>query len=537
LGALILAWGFLAGAADSGTSVVLIYNNKVPESKRVAEHYSQRRNVPAAQIFGFDLPTGEGMSRAEFNKLLRDPLRAALRTANLFPSTNRVGEGSAVTAPAGIRYLALCYGVPTKVLSDPGLNEPDTDRLSAEMRRNEASVDSELTCLPMEQYRLAGPMTNPGYGATNPLVQLQPSRGLFLVTRLDGPSAAIAMGLVDKAMEAETNGLWGRAYFDLRGITEGSYKLGDDMIRNAADWTTRAGFEVIIDDKPNTFTPGFPMSQIGFYAGWYDGNVSGPFTQAPVEFMPGAVAYHLHSFSAVTIRATNLNWVGPLLAAGATATMGCVDEPYLSGTPDTGVLFSRLFFGHSFGEAACAAQGVISWQTIAVGDPLYRPFGVHPGTQHTELERRKSPLLQWSHLRAVNLNLATGTPAAEALDHLLNLDATRQSAILTEKSGDLLLLQKQTGDAVDTYTQTLRRGVSPQQRVRILLTLARLAAYRGRSKAAVESYEQFLKEYPRYPDTAQIYQELLPVAEQADNQALAEKCRAEIKRLLPTPKP
>ena len=59
------------------------------------------------------------------------------------------------------------------------------------------------------------------------------------------------------------------------------------------------------------------MSQIAIYAGWYDGEVGGPFALPKVEFMPGAFAYHLHSFSAGILRSTNQNWCGPLLAKGA----------------------------------------------------------------------------------------------------------------------------------------------------------------------------------------------------------------------------
>ena len=181
---------------------------------------------------------------------------------------------------------------------------------------------------------------------------------------------------MDKAIQAETDGLWGRAYFDLRGITNADYKLGDDWIRGASEICRRLGFETVVDENPGTFPVSFPLSQVAFYAGWYDESVSGPFTRPIVEFMPGAIAYHLHSFSAGTIRSTTRNWVGPLLAKGATATMGCVNEPYLTGTPDVATFFARiLFFGFSFGEAAYAAQGQLSWQTTVIGDPLYRPFG------------------------------------------------------------------------------------------------------------------------------------------------------------------
>ena len=45
------------------------------------------------------------------------------------------------------------------------------------------------------------------------------------------------------------------------------------------------------------------MSQIGIYiADAFQQNTSGPFAQQDVEFMPGAFAYHLHSFSAASLR-------------------------------------------------------------------------------------------------------------------------------------------------------------------------------------------------------------------------------------------
>src|SRR5207248_5096874 len=167
-----------------------------------------------------------------------------------------------------IRYLTLCYGVPVKILKDPNLIEPGADRVRMEMRRNEAAVDSELAALPLllQNAPLTGPARNPLYGVTNAAL-LHPTNGVWLVGRLDGPSVEIARGLVDKAMEAESNGLWGRAYFDLRGLTNTNYKMGDDWIRNAADIVKRVGFETVVDNQPETFSAAFPMSQIAFYAG------------------------------------------------------------------------------------------------------------------------------------------------------------------------------------------------------------------------------------------------------------------------------
>ena len=53
-----------------------------------------------------------------------------------------------------------------------------------------------------------------------------------------------------------------------------------------------------MDDPFGEFTDLVSFNQ---YIGWYDGNVSGPFTRPAVEFAPGAFAYHLHSYSAATL--------------------------------------------------------------------------------------------------------------------------------------------------------------------------------------------------------------------------------------------
>ncbi len=241
--------------------------------------------------------------------------------------------------------------------------EAGMENMRPEMRRDEAAVDSELALLPLieEKLPLAGPLRNPVYTTTNARDRCIPTNGVLLVTRLDGPTPAIARGLVDKALQAEADGLWGRAYFDLRNITEPGYKQGDDWIRGAAEICRRMGFETMVDENPGTFPAAFPMSQIAIYIGWYDGNVSGPFTQPAVEFMPGAFAYHLHSYSAATLRSTNQNWAGPLLAKGATITMGCVDEPYLSGTPDVAVFTARLIYNrlHLRRGGLCGTTGVV----------------------------------------------------------------------------------------------------------------------------------------------------------------------------------
>ena len=105
-----------------------------------------------------------------------------------------------------------------------------------------------------------------------------------------------------------------RAYFDLRGLTNTLYQKGDDRFRGAANAARRYGFETVVDNQPETFSAGFPMSQIALYAGWYMPEFLGPFARPEVEFMPGAFAYHLFSYSAQSLRTASEHWCGPLLA-------------------------------------------------------------------------------------------------------------------------------------------------------------------------------------------------------------------------------
>lgn len=534
--------------AAPGREVVVVYNLRMPESRQVAEHYAERRGVPTNQLIGLDLPMTEAISRPDYLERLQRPLFQWMEREGLLtysPATNQVPGRTDVppfrsTVAAKARYLALCYGVPVKILRDPTLKEAGMETLPVEMQRTEAAVDSQLTLLPVSEAPApwAGPLRNPFHLATN-AAYLHPTNGLFMVCRLDGPSPELARALVDRALEAETNGLWGRAYFDLRGLTNGGYKPGDDMMGLSALAASRYGFEVALDEKPETFPASFPFSQAALYMGWYDQHVSPLFSQPHVEFMPGAFAYHLYSFSAQTLRTSNDMWVGVLLARGAACTMGAVEEPYLSGTPDLAVFLTRWLAGWTYGEAALAAQGSISWQTTIIGDPLYRPFGIDAGARRAELERRKHPLAEWAWLLGVNrLRTTNGAAGPRAqLEYLRSdrLPLVLRSAVLTEKVGDLYWAAGDMSDAIEAYESALRRGPSPAQRLRLLLALAEKRGVTGPDDKALGWYEQLLREFPQYPDALGLYRQMLTLAKRLQRADLIERCEREIRRLSPAP--
>lgn len=519
-----------------GEEVVVIYNSRVQGSKAVAEYYAKKRGVPKNQVFGFSMSSEESFTRTEFRDDLQKPLWKKLESSKLWrigPGEIQGTNGSVIqieykVLEAKIRYVVLCYGVPLRILHDTTIKEAAEAGMRPELRRNNAAVDTELACLPFQGQKppLAGPVRNPLYTTTN-AAALNPVTGPLMVTRLDGPTPEIARGLVDKALQAETNGLWGRAYFDIRNTTDAGLKVGDDWIRGAAEICRHLGFETIMDTGGDTFPPGFPMSHIAFYAGWYREHVSGPFALPQVEFVPGAFAYHLHSYSAVSLRATDRGWAGPFLAKGVTCTMGCVEEPFLSGTPDVAVFIGRfIFHGFTFGEAAYAGQPILSWQTTVVGDPLYRPFGKSPQVLHQELEQRQSTLVEWSHLRVVDLNLARETPLAEAVSYLEKIETTRTSAVLTEKLADLYASQGKPSSAVATYEQALKLHPTPQQRIRLRLTLGEKLTSLNRNEEAYEDYQTLLAESPAYPDSISIYRKLLTLAQKLGKKDEAAKYNA-----------
>jgi hypothetical protein len=130
--------------------------------------------------------------------------------------------------------------------------------------------------------------------------------------------------------------------------------------------------------------------------------VDGPFNLPGLQFPVGAIALHIHSYSAATLRASATGWAGPLVARGVTATFGNVHEPYLQFTHRPDLLLRALARGDTLAEAAYHALVALSWQAIVIGDPLYRPFAL-------SLEKQLSAGIDpYSVLRQMNLLEADG---------------------------------------------------------------------------------------------------------------------------------
>jgi uncharacterized protein (TIGR03790 family) len=510
LSLVFVARGALA-SDGAARRVVIVYNAEEPESKPLADYYADKRGVPTNQIFEIHVRNAESVTRREFNDQVREPILRFLTHNGLMTQEPVTVEDpvlgkvpSLETVDNKIYYIVLMYGVPLRIDEDPSLvSSALPTNFPAQFKRTEASVESELSLLPWVSPRIIGWIPNPFFERAStfgpPL-----NRAMILVGRIDGPDPSVVRRMIDDAISTERYGLLGRAYFDARGIRQKGYVEGDDWIRVAYEEMRAAGFECDLDEDPEVFNKDYPMSDVAVYAGWYAGDVTGPFRREDFRFRPGAVAYHLHSYSAASVHSRTSYWVGPLLAKGAAVTMGNVYEPYLQYTPHVEVFFKRLLAGTPFLEAAYASQPVLSWQTTFEGDPLYRPFPLSLDDQIARLEADKNPDVAWAYVRKVNLLLAAGQ-TAEAEEFCRAKAKEYPSEVLDEKLADVLCAVHHEADAIPIYNKLIDQANGVARTLRLTLKLASAYEHSGKPGLALAVYDGLIAANPNSKNLAVFY--------------------------------
>ncbi len=364
----------VTSAADDehlAAATVVVYNKNISESGALARFYAQKRNIPRDHLIGLDCPIEEEIAREQYNRTIAAPLRTQFLKRHWWVPRYEDEPERGFTSTS-IHFLVLMKGMPLKIKpapTDPG----DTASSGQTGGRNEASVDSELAALGRYLKEISGPQRNPYYQSFLSVGDLSEPE-LLLVGRLDAPSSATVRRMITDAIATEQSGLWGRAYIDEAHNTTPGFEIGDKWMREIRGQLRSIGVPVVTEDTPAVFPKGYPMSDCALYYGWYAGGVTGPFAQPDFEFVPGAIAVHIHSFSASTLRDANANWVGPLLTRGAAASLGNVYEPYLQLTANLNIFNDRLLHGFTLAESAYMSMQALSWMSVVVGDPLYRPY-------------------------------------------------------------------------------------------------------------------------------------------------------------------
>lgn len=372
----------IGGGASHGR-VVVVANSLQPESVKLAEHYAARRSLPADHIVTLPLTQEETMTWREFVATLWQPLQELLMKRGWIDATamlpvDAAGRRKHVIHGHTIDYLVLCRGLPLRIAHEPTIRDvPEIHMRGSkhEFLTNQAAVDSELALLGMGPKPAMGFVANPLFGSLNNHATTGPR--VIKVMRLDGPGWESARALIDRSIETEQRGLIGQAYVDIGG----PYPPGDVWFEEVCVELRKLGFQPVVDRAQATFGMDARCDAPALYFGWYSSDLDGPFRLPGLRLAPGAIAYHLHSFSAHTLRDPTKGWVGPLVAKGAAGTVGYVFEPYLVLTQNPVLWLRRLGSGARLGEALYHSLPALSWQTTLIGDPLYRPFAVSAEVQ------------------------------------------------------------------------------------------------------------------------------------------------------------
>ena len=379
--------------------ILIIANSDIEPSIQIAHYYSAKRNIPPRNLFAIPLGNtlNDTISRANYEKSLAEPIR------NKLSDPNFAGK---------IRCLLTTYGVPIKVTGrgrlegyEDKLRELEKlieyeknrleqlqlalltnsskqikeakiklDRLQSTVdwingKETNASVDSELSMVQFSNYELYRWQLNSLKNT------LDWDNRTLMVSRLDGPSVNIAIGLVDKAVSTERTGLNGIVYIDARGMAndKNPYSSGhyDQSLRDSATLIKlRTNLQVKEENTERLFGLN-ECPQTALYCGWYSLK---KYIDA-FEFVDGAVGFHISSWEAIDLRDPNsTQWCPAMLRHGITATIGAVAEPYLHAFPEPNAFLAELINGSCLAEAYYRTNPFNSWQLVLIGDPLYSPF-------------------------------------------------------------------------------------------------------------------------------------------------------------------
>lgn len=379
--------------------VLVLANRNASQSIGLAQYYMKKRGIPKENLLLLWITDKETCSREDYEKKVLPPIRR-------FLNKEVIGKR--------IRCIVTIYGVPLRIkspgstdkekatlesfakeqkeiqekLKDTNLGEEETKSLKQQLAQSRkrskqygrslertASFDSELTLVKKKNYDLKFWLPNPFFlGYANQKTLLDKSE-VLMTSRLDGPSADTVKRIINDSIQAENQGLSGRAYFDARGKDQGDkkrsgYGFYDQSIHKAADYLLQENLlPVTKEDTGELFQPG-ACPNTALYCGWYSlAKYIDSFT-----WQTGSVGYHIASSECASLKKKDSQfWCKRMLDKGIAATIGPVGEPYVQSFPVPEIFFKHLTEGYlTLAEAYLVSLPYLSWKMVLVGDPLYR---------------------------------------------------------------------------------------------------------------------------------------------------------------------
>jgi uncharacterized protein (TIGR03790 family) len=383
----------------SPDQVLLVVNSNSPISREIGDDYALKRKVTnilpiSCQDSALD-PKNETIMLADYVQFIENPIREYLAS-----HTN-------------IDFVVLTKGIPIRI-TGAAMGSCDEHSLELKSIRGHPSVDSTLAALDYD--RLPGVMkinitgsgaigcaySNRYWNAIEPFSHAK--FGGYLVTRLDGYSAADARALVTRALVAEKNIAQiltqGKVLLDVEPIfglgdkatqpgpiagtnilVESAYSEFNADMRHAYDVLTNRGIPVELD--LTTKFIGGRSNLLGYFSwgsnderSWESSDFYSTNAYLSLYFAPGALSDTAVSTSARTFLPTTggQSLMVDLIAHGLTGAKGYTDEPLLQAIASPTIVFERYTAGYTLAESFYAASHFVGWEDVVIGDPLCSPY-------------------------------------------------------------------------------------------------------------------------------------------------------------------
>src|SRR6266550_5721537 len=256
--------GNMHAEAQSGGNVLIVQNDASADGDVITKRYVDRRAVPPENICHVTTTTEETVSRPMYERQIETAIWDCI---------------AAKRAHDRILYIVLTKGIPIRI--------DGTGGRSGTM----SSVDSELTLLYRrrsgEDAPISGPVPNPYFSATTPASGYKAfshqRHDIFLVTRLDGYTAADALALIDRASAPTRQG---RILLDERSSWTDA---GNAWLRAAAQTLSARGFgdRVVLDESATVVAK--EPNVLGYYS-WGSNDPANRLRRPGLGFVPGALA-------------------------------------------------------------------------------------------------------------------------------------------------------------------------------------------------------------------------------------------------------
>lgn len=494
LGIFICILSSLTGASAQtdplAEKVIIVVNRNDPDSLAIGQHYARQRGIPESNIVQLSTSKKETITIAEYVETIANPLLNALLENDWVigvkgAAKDRYGRERLSVSVHQIPFVVLIRGVPLRIANNSALIEPETASLPKQFRVNNASVDSEVALLlAPSNVSMIALVPNPYLGKS--AIPVSDANRILKVSRLDGPKKSDVIHLIDRTLEAEKVGLMGRAYVDLGG----PHGKGDEWIGNAGELIKAAHFDTDFESTKRKVDYRDRLDAPAIYVGWYHQDAYAQWLSPKWPVPVGAIGYHLHSFSGTSVRNPK-KWLGAFVTQGYCATMGSVYEPYLEYTHHPHIFLKHLLAGGNFGEAIMMSTPALSWQSVAIGDPLYRPFKV--GLDDQLKNSQDNQFAAYASIRESN-RLLEVKGADAAIAFVRSKFMAQPSLALAYKLALLYAKEGKDREAVEALKIIRYISVFPDDEIVLVQKIANLLHKKGESELAFSLYKKLLEE-------------------------------------------